>query len=251
MDEGYLQLIFGPMFSGKTTELLRRVKRYKLAQKNCIIIKYRADMRYGTETQASTHDRIKVAATPCSRLEEVKEIAEEYEVIGIDEGQFFPDIVEFCSYWSNLGKICIVAALDGTYQRKPFGRVIELISMAESVKKLSAVCVKCNKDAYFTKRTTNEVEVEVIGGVDKYIPLCRSCYNEEERKENLPFPVNTTPKKRSYSEMSPNNNSPSKKNKHFRSNNENSPSRKKLSFSTDSSSSPIKKNREIIRINTN
>jgi hypothetical protein len=99
-----------------------------------------------------------------------------YDCIGIDEGQFFPDIVPFCEKMANIGKTVIVAALDGTFQRKPFGSVLDLIPLAESVTKLSAVCMLCYNDASFTERLGDELAVEVIGGSDKYLAVCRQCY---------------------------------------------------------------------------
>lgn len=86
----------------------------------------------------------------------------------------------FCEKWSNLGKVIIVAALDGTFQRKPFGQVLELVPMAEKVSKLSAVCMGCGKDAAFSRRITCETAVEVIGGADKYVAMCRNCYNKQD-----------------------------------------------------------------------
>jgi len=117
-----------------------------------------------------------VFALPCSKLEQAKPIIEEYEVIGIDEGQFFPDLVSFAEEAANLGKIVIVSALDGTFQRKPFGSVLDLIPMSESVVKLNAVCMQCQQDAAFSLRTSDESSVEVIGGADKYHAVCRKCY---------------------------------------------------------------------------
>jgi len=92
--------------------------------------------------------------------------------IGIDEGQFFDDIVEFAEKMANSGKIIVIAALDGTFERKRFGRVIDLIPMAERVEKLDAVCMDCKEAAAFTKRLTTSKETEVIGGSETYKPLC-------------------------------------------------------------------------------
>ncbi|KYO27386.1 thymidine kinase, cytosolic [Alligator mississippiensis] len=117
-------------------------------------------------------------------------------VIGIDEGQFFPDIVEFCEAMANAGKTVIVAALDGTFQRKAFGSILNLVPLAESVVKLNAVCMECYQEASYTKRLGAEREVEVIGGADKYHSVCRLCYFRKRRqpsgpenKENLPMGV--------------------------------------------------------------
>ena len=104
--------------------------------------------------------------------------ADEFDVIGIDEGQFFHDIVTWCEAMANSGKIVLVAALDGTFQRKPFCDILSLVPLAEEVTKLSAVCMSCFQDASFSKRITIEdgETVEVIGGADKYMAVCRGCY---------------------------------------------------------------------------
>ncbi|GAB6021992.1 Thymidine kinase, cytosolic [Chamberlinius hualienensis] len=182
---GSIQLILGPMFSGKTTELIRRLKRYQIARHKCLVIKYANDIRYNNES-LSTHDKQFYSAVSVMTLCPVFKDALEFSVIGIDEGQFFPDTVEFCERMANCGKTVIVAALDGTYQRLPFGSILNLIPLSETVIKLTAVCMKCFKSASYTKRISNETQVEVIGGADKYIAVCRSCYlsNDEDEKKS-------------------------------------------------------------------
>ncbi|KAL7989528.1 hypothetical protein Chor_012194 [Crotalus horridus] len=160
---GQIQVIFGPMFSGKSTELMRRVRRFQIAQYKCLLIKYAKDTRYCVNG-VSTHDRVKL---------------------------HFPDIVEFCETMANAGKTVIVAALDGTFQRRAFGNILQLVPLAESVVKLNAVCMECFHEASYTKRLGTEKEVEVIGGADKYHSVCRGCYFKNrqhlvsENKENL------------------------------------------------------------------
>lgn len=117
-------------------------------------------------------------AVPAACLEDVRSLALKACVIGIDEGQFFPDTVEFCEEMANLGKTVIVAALDGTFQRKAFGNILNLVPLAESVVKLHAVCMQCYKEAAYTKRIGAEKELEVIGGADKYQAVCRRCYGD-------------------------------------------------------------------------
>lgn len=158
-----------------TSELLRRIKRYEVAKKKVLLIKYMHDERYSKEC-ISTHDKEMVFALPTDNLSKVAHAANDYDVIGIDEGQFFPDLLLFCEEAANHGKIVIVSALDGTFQRKSFGQVCELIPLAESVMKLHSVCMICQRDAAFSLRTTSEMETEVIGGQDKYIAACRRCY---------------------------------------------------------------------------
>uniref|UniRef100_A0A8C4WUT2 Thymidine kinase n=1 Tax=Eptatretus burgeri TaxID=7764 RepID=A0A8C4WUT2_EPTBU len=177
---GQIQVIFGPMFSGKSTELLRRVRRYQLARHDCLLIKYSHDVRYGGDG-ICTHDR---------------ERASQAAVIGIDEGQFFPDVTAFCEELANAGKTVIVAALDGTFERKAFGSVLSLIPLAESVVKLNAVCMLCYRPAAYTHRLGCETQLEVIGGVDKYQSLCRVCYLDctinKENQSNLNMKVPST-----------------------------------------------------------
>nr|XP_060620359.1 thymidine kinase, cytosolic [Anolis sagrei ordinatus] len=188
---GQIQVIFGPMFSGKSTELMRRVRRFQIAQYKCLLIKYAKDTRYSVNG-VSTHDRNTMEAVSACCLKDVHQEALSSAVIGIDEGQFFPDIIEFCEAMANAGKTVIVAALDGTFQRKAFGNILQLVPLAESVVKLNAVCMECFREASYTKRLGAEKEVEVIGGADKYHSVCRVCYFKKrpqqpaENKENLP-----------------------------------------------------------------
>ncbi|KAM3660473.1 thymidine kinase, cytosolic isoform 1-T1 [Ammospiza maritima maritima] len=190
---GQIQVIFGPMFSGKSTELMRRVRRFQLAQYRCLLVKYAKDTRYSS-SGVCTHDRSTMEALPAGLLHDVYQEALGAAVIGIDEGQFFPDIVEFCEKMANIGKTVIVAALDGTFQRKAFGSILNLVPLAESVVKLNAVCMECFREASYTKRLGAEREVEVIGGADKYHSVCRACYFRTrpqqpgpDNKENVPL----------------------------------------------------------------
>ncbi|CAL1278768.1 unnamed protein product [Larinioides sclopetarius] len=173
--KGQIQVIFGPMFSGKTTELIRRLRRYQIAKHKCLIVKYAKDVRYDADNIA-THDRQCLSAVCATTLTDLKNTAANYSVIGIDEGQFFPDTVSFAEEMANNGKIVIVAALDGTFQRKAFGDILQLVPLAESVIKLTAVCMLCFDEASFTKRIGTETQVEIIGGTDKYMAVCRKCY---------------------------------------------------------------------------
>ncbi|XP_063817366.1 thymidine kinase, cytosolic isoform X2 [Pseudophryne corroboree] len=154
---GQIQVIFGPMFSGKSTELMRRVRRFQIAQYKCMVIKYAKDTRYSKE-QLATHDRHTMSAVSACNLADVFSEALTHCVIGIDEGQFFPDVVEFCEDMANRGKTIIVAALDGTFQRKAFGDILNLVPLAESVVKLNAVCMECYREASYTKRLGAEKE---------------------------------------------------------------------------------------------
>ncbi|XP_022080425.1 thymidine kinase, cytosolic-like [Acanthaster planci] len=174
---GQIQVIFGPMFSGKTTELLRRIKRFEIANYSCLVIKYAKDDRYDKEGVA-THDRQVTKAVSTECLYDLLDSSTNHDVIGIDEGQFFPDCIEFAEDMANQGKIVIVAALDGTFQRKGFGNILNLVPLAENVVKLNAVCMMCYQEASYTKRMGMETKLEVIGGADKYMAVCRECFNK-------------------------------------------------------------------------
>eukprot|EP01116_Phalansterium_solitarium_P001907 TRINITY_DN11742_c0_g1_i1.p1 TRINITY_DN11742_c0_g1~~TRINITY_DN11742_c0_g1_i1.p1 ORF type:complete len:225 (-),score=79.29 TRINITY_DN11742_c0_g1_i1:227-901(-) len=191
---GQIQVIFGPMFSGKTTELMRRIRRYNHANKTCLIIKYRKDTRYVDDDSASTHDRVTFKAKAADQLSEAVAAADGVDVVGVDEGQFFSDLIEHCERWASEGKIVIVAALDGTFQRKPFGNTLELVALAESVTKLQAVCHLCFRDASYSRRLGDETAIEVIGGAEKYVAVCRECYFRPFNAE-CARPVQASPKK--------------------------------------------------------
>ncbi|OQR74828.1 thymidine kinase [Tropilaelaps mercedesae] len=194
---GHIQLILGPMFSGKTTELMRRMRRYKVANLSCLVVKYAKDNRYDVHN-VMTHDQASMTAVKATALVNIDNEAEMHDVIGVDEGQFsmqciyagvlifqFSDVVAFAERMASKGKVVIVAALDGTFQRKGFANILELVPYSESVIKLQAVCMMCYRGAAFTKRTGNETEVEVIGGAEKYMAVCRTCYTKDpEDKEN-------------------------------------------------------------------
>ncbi|KAH0790945.1 thymidine kinase family protein [Histomonas meleagridis] len=172
---GRIELIFGPMFAGKTTELLRRIKRAELARFQCIIIKYAKDDRYSTD-KVSTHDMNTQSAFSTNLLIPCYEMCSKYDVIGVDEGQFFPDIVEFSEKLANNGKVVIIAGLDGTYQRKPFGNLIYLISKCEKITKLTAICTETGSEASFTQRTIKSDEIELIGGANMYRAASRKSF---------------------------------------------------------------------------
>lgn len=172
-----IEIIFGPMFSGKSTELIRRIRRHTVAKARCLMIKYHKDLRYSSEDLVCTHDKQTWDSFPCAQLVAAWDEALKHDVIGIDEGQFFPEIAAFCEALATRGKIVIVAALDSTFQRKPFGRILELVPLAENVTKLNSVCSQCHGDAAFSHRLAGDEEaVEMIGGLESYEALCRKCF---------------------------------------------------------------------------
>ena len=163
-----------------SSELQRQVKRMDLAGKKCLIIKHASDTRYGKDNECCTHDMKTMPALPVKNLWTIREKCVEFDVIALDEAQFFPEIVEFVdALVETMGKIVIVAALDGTYEGKPFGRIAELLPRSEQFVKLTAVCRNCGNDAPFTVRrpdfTDRQGIVEVIGAADLYESVCRNC----------------------------------------------------------------------------
>lgn len=174
---GEIHLIIGPMFSGKTTELYKNVERYRLANLKCVYVKHGLDTRYSDE-YLMTHDKRcheeKTLITDI--LMNIFNDVTEFDCIGIDEGQFFKDIIVFSEKLANLGKLVIIAGLDGDSNRKPFGDICSLIPLCEKISKLKAVCLSCHKDASFTKSIKSKTDVIDVGGNEKYSATCRSCY---------------------------------------------------------------------------
>lgn len=178
--QGYLKVILGPMFSGKTTQLIRIYKHNQIAEIPTLVINYSEDDRY-SNINLSTHDRIEI---PCVKLTQLNEIypylsqGKNYKTILINEGQFFEDL--YCVV-KNLVEThslnVFVAGLDGDYKMQRFGQMLDLIPIANDVKKLHAICKYCKKPAAFTKRISKETAQKVIGDIDKYVPVCRMCYS--------------------------------------------------------------------------
>lgn len=172
---GRIEVIIGPMFSGKSTELLRRLKRYRAAGVPFVLLKWRADNRYATD-EVHTHDHDSMPALSVDSIEGARAVLEEPMVVGIDEGQFFGDLLVMCEELANAGKVVIVAALDGTFERRPFEQVAALVSRAERVEKLSAICSRCAAPAAFTKRLCGGNALIAIGGSESYKAVCRGCW---------------------------------------------------------------------------
>lgn len=179
---GKLNLIIGPMFSGKSTILLTRYRRYQIAGKRCLLVKYAKDRRYdGSEEMLITHDQLSYKATSCHHLEEIKGLVKNYDVVCIDEIQFYPDAAQYCEIWANEGKIIEVCGLNGDYRRQPFAQISLLIPLAEQISFITAVCKDTGQEAPFTMRLSNESEQEVIGSTDKYQAVSRSRYFQEKK----------------------------------------------------------------------
>ncbi|CAI9087155.1 OLC1v1021153C1 [Oldenlandia corymbosa var. corymbosa] len=178
---GEIHVIVGPMFAGKTTTLLRRIKNESSNGRKVAVIKSSKDSRYALDSIV-THDGEKLPCWPLPDLLSFRqkigiEAYNQLQVIGIDEAQFFEDLYDFCRRAADHdGKTVIVAGLDGDYLRRSFGSVLEIIPLADTVTKLTARCELCSKRAFFTLRKTQETETELIGGAEVYMPVCRKHY---------------------------------------------------------------------------
>jgi thymidine kinase len=173
---GWIEVITGSMFSGKTEELIRRLKRAKIAMQQVEIFKPQIDTRYGEEEVVS-HDENAIMSTPVSASGNILLMASEVEVVGIDEAQFFDTgLVEVCNQLADSGLRVIVAGLDMDYLARPFGPMPGLIATAEYVTKVHAICVKCGYIAQYTHRKMKAEKLVLLGEKDLYEPLCRKCY---------------------------------------------------------------------------
>jgi thymidine kinase len=177
---GHLTLLIGCMFAQKTTELLRRIRRYKAIGYNVLVVNFVGDTRYGTNKIAS-HDVDSYDAICVKWLQDVAHQVESgtYQVVIIDEGQFFNDLYAYVTKWADKLPIhIVVAGLDGDSNRNPFGDMLRLVPHAETVERLTAFCAYCKDgtEAHFSKRISRTVEQVEIGGGDSYVPVCRKHY---------------------------------------------------------------------------
>lgn len=171
-----IQLIIGPMFSGKTTELLRRLQRGMIAGKKVMLLRPVVDTR-----ETITHDQLKTTGSiPQISISNLNDFdIDSYDYIGIDEGQFFANLAKIINNWATNGKHIIVAGLDATSELTPFEEILQLIPYAEEVVKLNAVCTKCGSDfGAFTKFIGQEKKDKIlVGGKGLYEARCRRCWN--------------------------------------------------------------------------
>jgi thymidine kinase len=172
---GKIVLIFGPMFSGKTSLLQSKYLRYKYTGKTRTLVKYGEDDRYDKDYIVN-HDGIKSPCIKSLTLAEIEKDIQDFEVICIDEIQFYPDAVEYCEKWANEGRIVIACGLTGTFQREPFPVITELVPKAEEIIHAQAICESTGENASFTIRLSKETGVKVIGGADKYKATDRITY---------------------------------------------------------------------------
>lgn len=179
---GSVEVIAGSMFSGKTEELIRRVRRAMYAGLRVEIFKPSLDTRY-SETRVVSHDEKSIISTPVENASSILLLASGVEVVGIDEAQFFDDnLPGVCSALADSGTRVIVAGLDMDFAGKPFGPMPALMAIAEYVNKVHAICVRCGNLAHYSHRKIENDKVVVLGEKDIYEPLCRSCYLEATRR---------------------------------------------------------------------
>ncbi len=177
-----IEVITGSMFSGKTEELIRRLRRAQFAGLRVEIFKPSLDRRY-SETRVVSHDDRSIVSTPVDNPPAILLLAGEVNVVGIDEAQFFDNsIVEVCNKLADDGLRVIVTGLDIDFMGKPFGPMPELLAVAEYVTKLHAICVRCGNLAHFSFRKSGEAQVVLLGEKKLYEPLCRHCFNEALKK---------------------------------------------------------------------
>jgi len=176
-NSGWIEIICGPMFSGKTEELIRRLIRAQIAKQKVAIYKPSIDNRY-SEDYIVSHNQRKIKSLTIKSPSDILNNSENSDVIGIDEAQFFDlSLIDICKKLAQSGKRVVVAGLEKDFKAKPFGPMPQLLVDAEYVMKVNAICMKCGDPANFSKRITSEEKQVVIGEIDKYEPRCRNCFN--------------------------------------------------------------------------
>ncbi len=181
---GSIELISGSMFSGKTEELIRRLRRAQFAGLRVEIFKPSLDKRY-SETRVVSHDEKSINSTPVDNPASILLLVGDVDVVGIDEAQFFDEsIVDVCNSLADNGIRVLVAGLDMDFMGKPFGPMPALLAIAEYVTKVHAICMRCGNLAQYSHRKSSEEQVVLLGEKDIYEPLCRSCYNKALNKSS-------------------------------------------------------------------
>ena len=180
---GCIEVVCGSMFSGKTEELIRRLRRAQFANQKIAIFKPTVDNRY-SDVEVVSHDFHKLTSTPIKDPADMLKVGPEVKVVGVDEAQFFGDsLVEVCQTLANRGVRVIVAGLDMDYLGQPFGPMPRLMAVAEDVQKVHAICVKCGALATFSHRLSKSQDLVLLGEKDVYEPLCRDCFNAARAAE--------------------------------------------------------------------
>ena len=180
---GWIEVICGSMFSGKTEELIRRLKRARFANQKIEIFKPSIDLRYDDQ-MVTSHDSNQIPSTSVPAAANIPILANDCEVVGIDEAQFFDDeIVEVCNDLANRGMRVIVTGLDMDYKGNPFGPMPALMATAEYVTKVHAVCTRTGNLAHYSHRTSDQKDLVVLGEKNNYEPLCRGAFNRALKKQ--------------------------------------------------------------------
>ncbi len=178
--QGSIEVICGSMFSGKTEELIRRLKRAQFAKQKVEIFKPAIDTRYDAEGVVS-HDMNSIPCTPVENSGNILLFSSDIDVIGIDEAQFFDNgIIEACNKLANQGIRVIVAGLDMDFKGNPFGPMPALCAIAENVTKVHAICMECGQLANYSHRLIKNDKLVLLGEKEEYQPLCRTCYNRHK-----------------------------------------------------------------------
>ncbi len=181
---GWIEIICGSMFSGKTEELIRRLNRAKIAKQRVEIFKPKVDTRYH-ETDVVSHNDTKIRSTPVPFANDILLLASTSEVVGIDEAQFFDNhLIEVCSQLANNGKRVIVAGLDMDFSGQPFGPIPSLMAIAEFVTKVHAICASCGAVANYSYRLNQSKEQVLLGEKEGYEARCRKCFQEGMAEQN-------------------------------------------------------------------
>jgi thymidine kinase len=181
---GWIEVICGSMFSGKTEELIRRLKRARIAKLRVEIYKPQLDTRYDI-TNVVSHDAHSIQSTPVQSASQILLMSHDVDVVGIDEAQFFDDeLAHVCNTLANTGIRVIAAGLDMDYLGKPFGPMPALIATAEYVTKVHAICMNCGDLALYSHRIIRDDSLVVLGEKDIYEPLCRKCYLEKVKNRS-------------------------------------------------------------------
>lgn len=186
MAGGRIKLIIGPMFASKTSTMLADVEKCIIAKKRCVIVRHSIDVRYdhlaSCEFSVITHNGYEFTKCPVVRARALTEIdsqIQQYDTIAVSEANLFEDLPEYADKWANAGKYVIMEGLSGDFQRKSFGRLGDVLPIADDIVKLRAVCEGCYADADFTHRIGNDKSQLLIGSKEIYKALCRNCYNRE------------------------------------------------------------------------
>lgn len=175
---GWVEVVCGSMFSGKTEELIRRLRRARIAGQHVEIFKPAIDIRYD-ETEVVSHNASSIASTPVQSSLNILLMSNEADVVGIDEAQFFdPELTYVCNTLADQGKRVIVAGLDMDYLGKPFGPMPHILAIAEYVTKLHAICMVCGDLAQHTYRKTANQSLVMLGELDSYEARCRKCFHD-------------------------------------------------------------------------